>query len=194
MPGATPRGSPWKALGELAAIVLDQAHALHHHVVDHPLVALDHDVVDGDVLVLHHHLGADEGLVALDLLLQVVDLLVVVFLKLEDVRLLQQLGKAGNEFILLLGVVLLPILTQGAAGKLVPVKKAISHGTQLLLAFLPLGRALERGVGQDGDDLVNADLETILRLAGAGRSREGEKAQHPEKKSCFFHSTSPNEI
>src|SRR5512132_2693257 len=163
-------------LVELGPVIADQAHALDHHVVREPAVALaQHAVLD-------RHLGAlpgDDlaphgGVIALDGVADVLDLLAAVQLDLGDVRALEQIAEEPHELVPLGRGAGRPVTAERALGRLGEVEDVVgdlAHGDPPVLRLAVL---LELRIVEDLEHAVDLRAQLVARRAGAGVARDDE--------------------
>src|SRR6266446_6186545 len=152
-------------LVELGPVVRDEADALDDHVVDEPAVAVPvHLVLDRDLgAVLGGDAGADRGLIAVDGVAEVGDLLAAVELDLRQVRALEQVGEEVHELPALAGRARLPVTSQRALGRLGEVEDVLGDLPDGRPPLPALAFLLEIGLLQRLHDPVDLNAQQVGR-------------------------------
>src|SRR4029453_4149280 len=172
-------------LVELGTVVRDQADAFDDHVVHQPAVArLVHPVLDRDLAAaLGDELGLHLGLIALDRVAVVGDLLAAVRLDLAYVRALQQVAEELDELVPLGRGAALPVTAQRATGGLAEVEDIVSDLADGRPAVLGAPLFLELGILERLDDAIDLRLQLVGRHSGHGPAvrQEGDRQRQDQR-------------
>src|SRR5512132_2441140 len=156
-------------LVELRAVVRHEADTLDDHVVGAPpTVGEAQAVIDGHLgALLRRDQRLDRGLVTLDGLARVDDLLALIEVDLRHVRAVEEIGEQAREVLALLRRARVPVRAQRPARRIGVIEHVFRDLTDLGAALV--GPRLQPGIVEDLDDGVDVLLQLLRRRSGACR-------------------------